>query len=105
MKALQVFACTRAREHLRDRGLAPADVRVIPAAAGGPKSLALLPLDRFIFGHWLACASRGDFKAWLHDEAGRQRVRSKALAESQRLADEFSELVGSGRRIDALPLA
>ena len=57
MKALQVYAGPRAREHLRERGLAPADVRVIPAAAGGPKGLALLPLDRFIFGHWLAGAA------------------------------------------------
>ena len=54
MKALQVFAGPRAREHLRQRGLSPADVRVIPAAAGGPKGLALLPLDRYLFGHWLA---------------------------------------------------
>ena len=53
MKALQVHAGPRAREHLRERGLSPADVRVIPAAAGGPKGLALLPLDRFIFGQWL----------------------------------------------------
>ena len=53
MKALQVFAGPRARVHLRERGLAAADVRVIPAAAGGPKGLVLLPLDRFIFGHWL----------------------------------------------------
>jgi hypothetical protein len=28
-------------------------VRVVPAAAGGPKGLALNALDRFIFGHWL----------------------------------------------------
>lgn len=28
-------------------------VRVIPAAAGGPKGLILGPLDRFIFGQWL----------------------------------------------------
>ena len=53
MKALQVYAGPKAREHLRERGLAAADVRVIPAAAGGPKGLVLLPLDRFIFGHWL----------------------------------------------------
>ena len=53
MKALQVFAGPRAREHLRQRGLSPADVRVIPAAAGGPKGLTLLPLDRYLFGHWL----------------------------------------------------
>ena len=54
MQALQVFAGPRARQHLRDQGLKPADVRVIPAAAGGPKGLALNPLDRFIFGRWLA---------------------------------------------------
>ncbi|MEO5732636.1 MAG: phospholipase [Rubrivivax sp.] len=54
MKALQVHAGPRALTHLRERGLSPADVRVIPAAAGGPKGLALLPLDRFLFGHWLA---------------------------------------------------
>ena len=53
MKALQVYAGPRAREQLRERGLSPADVCVIPAAAGGPKGLALLPLDRFIFGQWL----------------------------------------------------
>ena len=35
----------------------PADVRVIPAAAGGPKGLALLPLDRFIFGQWLTAST------------------------------------------------
>lgn len=54
--ALQVFAGPRARQHLRQHGLQPTDVRVVPAAAGGPKGLVLLPLDRFIFGNWLgAC--------------------------------------------------
>jgi len=39
---------------LQDHGLRPQDVGVIPAAAGGPKGLVLNPLDRFIFGEWLA---------------------------------------------------
>jgi hypothetical protein len=56
VRALQVYAGPRALVHLRERGLAPADVRLIPAAAGGPKGLALIPLDRFVFGHWLAGA-------------------------------------------------
>ena len=51
--ALQVYAGPRAQATLRERGLLPGDVRVIPAAAGGPKGLVLNPLDRFIFGHWL----------------------------------------------------
>ncbi|MFT3665862.1 phospholipase [Piscinibacter sp.] len=54
MQALQIHAGPRALRHLRERGLAPADVRLIPAAAGGPKGLVLNPLDRFLFGHWLA---------------------------------------------------
>jgi hypothetical protein len=51
--ALQVFAGPRARGRLREHGLRAADVRVIPAAAGGPKGLILNPLDRYLFGHWL----------------------------------------------------
>ena len=53
-RALQAYAGPRALAHLRERGLKPADVRVVPAAAGGPKGLTLNPLDRFLFGHWLA---------------------------------------------------
>ncbi len=52
-RALAVHAGPRALAHLREQGLRPSDVRAMPAAAGGPKGLALLPLDRFIFGHWL----------------------------------------------------
>ncbi len=54
MRALTIHAGAAALRLLRERGLRPADVRVIPGAAGGPKGLILNPLDRFIFGHWLA---------------------------------------------------
>jgi hypothetical protein len=53
VKALQVLAGPIAAQRLRERGLQPADIRAIPAAAGGPKGLVLNPLDRFVFGHWL----------------------------------------------------
>ena len=53
MRALQIHAGPRALALLRDRPLQPADVRVVPAAAGGPKGLVLNPLDRLLFGHWL----------------------------------------------------
>jgi len=39
--------------HIRERGLSRGDIRCIPAAAGGPKGLALLPLDRLLLGEWL----------------------------------------------------
>jgi hypothetical protein len=54
MTALRIYAGPRAREHLRERGLQPQDIGVVPAAAGGPKGLILGPLDRFLFGDWLA---------------------------------------------------
>ena len=38
----------RALRHVLDRGLAPGDIACIPAAAGGPKGLALLPFDRLL---------------------------------------------------------
>jgi len=50
---ITVHAGERARQHLAARGLAPADIACIPAAAGGPKGLALLPLDRRLAREWL----------------------------------------------------
>jgi hypothetical protein len=58
MQALKILAGPRARAHLRERGLSPGDVRVIPAAAGGPKGLVLNPLDRFVFGSWLGASAQ-----------------------------------------------
>lgn len=54
MKALRLYAGPVAREHLARHGLRPEHVRVVPGAAGGPKGLVLGPLDRFVFGQWLA---------------------------------------------------
>ncbi len=54
MKALRLYAGPRARQHLEQHGLQARDVVTIPAAAGGPKGLILGPLDRFLFGDWLA---------------------------------------------------
>jgi hypothetical protein len=58
VKALRIYAGPRARRHVEQNGLAPAHVGVVPGAAGGPKGLILGPLDRFIFGEWLARCSQ-----------------------------------------------
>ena len=58
MKALQIFAGPTALARIRERGLTAADIRAIPAAAGGPKGLTLLPLDRYLFGEWLPQSSQ-----------------------------------------------
>jgi hypothetical protein len=54
MKALRIYAGPAARRHIEAQGLRPQDVRTIPGAAGGPKGLILGPIDRFVFGQWLA---------------------------------------------------
>lgn len=53
MSSLVIKLGSRAREHIARDGLKPADITCIPAAAGGPKGLALMPLDRWLFGQWL----------------------------------------------------
>lgn len=58
MKALRLYAGPKALAHIRERGLAAADIATIPGAAGGPKGLILGPLDRFIFGQWLSQTSQ-----------------------------------------------
>jgi hypothetical protein len=54
---IDVRAGVRARRHLADRGLSPLDIGCVPAAAGGPKGLALLPLDRLLAREWLPQAA------------------------------------------------
>lgn len=58
MPALRIYAGPAARRHIERNGLQPQDVGVVPGAAGGPKGLILGPLDRFIFGQWLAQSSQ-----------------------------------------------
>jgi len=48
-RSFVVHAGARATAHLRADGLAAADIGCVPAAAGGPKGLALIPLDRRLF--------------------------------------------------------
>ena len=54
MQALDLYAGPIARQRFAQFGLLPRDIGVIPGAAGGPKGLMLLALDRFLFGQWLA---------------------------------------------------
>ena len=51
--AFRLRAGPLARQHIERFGLLPEHVRCVPAAAGGPKGLALLPFDRWLFGDWL----------------------------------------------------
>jgi hypothetical protein len=52
-RSFVVHAGSRAAAHLRADGIAPRDICCVPAAAGGPKGLTLIPLDKLLFGDWL----------------------------------------------------
>jgi hypothetical protein len=56
--ALTIKAGKRAMMRIRERGLAAADVGIIPGAAGGPKALGIQGLDLALFGEWLPRAPR-----------------------------------------------
>jgi len=61
MRASALFelrAGPAAAEHVRRHGLEPADIACMPAAAGGPKGLGLIPLDRMLYRDWLGAAPR-----------------------------------------------
>ena len=51
--ALTLRAGPEALAIVRERGLRPEDIDIIPAASGGAKWLALAGLDRFLFGEFL----------------------------------------------------
>jgi hypothetical protein len=48
----------RARQRIAADGLQPADIAIVPAAAGGPKGLILNGIDCWLSGSWLAQAPR-----------------------------------------------
>lgn len=55
---LTIRAGRTALERIRTHGLDPADIEMIPGAAGGPKGLGIAGLDRAIFGEFLPRAPR-----------------------------------------------
>ena len=54
---LDLRAGPGAARHIAENGIAPADVACIPAAAGGPKGLALIPTDKLLYREWLGDAA------------------------------------------------
>lgn len=53
MSPLEIRLGREAWRHIEARGLAPRDIGCIPAAAGGPKGMALFPFDRLFAREWL----------------------------------------------------
>lgn len=53
MKSLVIQAGSRALKQIREHGLRPQDITMVPGAAGGPKGLGLAKLDEWLFADWL----------------------------------------------------
>ncbi|MBO3274224.1 patatin-like phospholipase domain-containing protein [Pseudomonas schmalbachii] len=77
--ALTLKAGARALRRIREQGLAPADVGILPGAAGGPKALGIQGLDLAIFGEWLLRAPRE--RSLIGASIGSWRFASACLAD------------------------
>lgn len=86
---IRLRAGARALEHLRREGLSPGDIACIPAAAGGPKGLALIPLDRWLFGEWLP--RRGVTPALVGASIGAWRMAAAAQARPLDALDRLAQ--------------
>ena len=91
--ALELRAGPAALAQLREHGLRPADIACVPAAAGGPKGLGLIPLDHRLFDRdsgWLRDVSHLEL---VGASIGAWRMAAAAGAEPRaalhRLADGY----------------
>lgn len=88
MKALHIHVGERARRHIEAQGLQPRDIRVVPAAAGGPKGLILSHLDRYVFGQWLP---QGEHTVHLAGASiGAWRMATAAMADPVKAFDDLA---------------
>lgn len=103
MKALRLLAGSRARDRIAREGLEPGHVAGVAAAAGGPKGLAFLAFDAWLFGEWLAAAPRPRVLAGASIGAWRMAaaVHPDGPAATRRLGEAYLELQRYPRDPDA----
>src|SRR6218665_3202256 len=91
--ALSLRAGKRALARIRERGLQPADVGILPGAAGGPKALGIQGLDLALFGDWLPRAPRQ--RSLIGASIGSWRFASACLPDAaagiQRLGELYTQ--------------
>ena len=94
MSALRLLAGTGARARIEREGLRAEAVAGVAAAAGGPKGLAFLGLDAWLFGEWLAAAPRPRLLAGASIGAWRMAaaVHPDGATATRRLGEAYLEL-------------
>ncbi|GLZ86830.1 hypothetical protein Pres01_28810 [Metapseudomonas resinovorans] len=93
--ALTLRAGRRAQAHIRGQGLKPADVGILPGAAGGPKALGIQGLDLALFGDWLPREPRE--RALIGASIGSWRFASACLPDAADGIRRLGELYTSQR--------
>lgn len=92
--SIRLLAGPAARRQIAREGLQAHQVSAIAGAAGGPKGLALLPLDEWLFGHWLPDAPRHRLLAGASIGAWRMAaaVHPDGVKATRRLGEAYLEL-------------
>lgn len=93
--ALTLRAGKRALARIRERGLQPADVKILPGAAGGPKALGIQGLDLALFGEWLPRAPQE--RSLIGASIGSWRFASACLPHAAEGLRRLGELYTSQR--------
>ncbi|MCY1410890.1 hypothetical protein D3C76_526260 [compost metagenome] len=101
--ALTFKAGKRALQRIRERGLSPADVGIIPGAAGGPKALGIQGLDLALFGEWLPRVARE--RSLIGASIGSWRFASACLPDAAHSLRRLGELYTAQRFAKGVTMA
>ncbi|ATH81903.1 patatin-like phospholipase family protein [Pseudomonas sp. KHPS1] len=101
--ALTIKAGPRALARIRQDGLSPADVGILPGAAGGPKGIGIQGLDLALFGDWLARAPRE--RALIGASIGSWRFASACLPDPAAGIRRLGELYTAQRFAKGVSMA
>lgn len=101
--ALTLKAGPRALARIRQNGLSPADVGILPGAAGGPKGIGIQGLDLALFGDWLPRAPRE--RALIGASIGSWRFASACLPDPAAGIRRLGELYTSQRFAKGVSMA
>ena len=89
-EVLTIRAGGHALQRIREAGLEPGEVALVPGAAGGAKALGIAGLDRAIFGEWLPSAPR--VRHLVGASIGAWRFAAACLPDAARSLAEFARL-------------
>lgn len=101
--ALTLKAGTRALARIRQNGLSPADVGILPGAAGGPKGIGIQGLDLALFADWLLRAPRE--RALIGASIGSWRFASACLPDPAAGIRRLGELYTAQRFAKGVSMA